>query len=83
VYKRQEPDWDFWLDAFRAVAASSHHRGENDRGWTASLRWTLKDPAGKVSDLVDKYRGGKLCGTTTAAPVKSKATTNWNDHEGE
>jgi hypothetical protein len=28
-------------DLFRACAASPHHRGENDRGWAASLDWIL------------------------------------------
>jgi hypothetical protein len=28
-------------DLFRACAASPHHRGENERGWAASLDWLL------------------------------------------
>ncbi|WP_207553496.1 hypothetical protein, partial [Teichococcus deserti] len=28
-------------DLFRACAASPHHRGENDRGWVATLDWLL------------------------------------------
>jgi hypothetical protein len=51
--RAKEHGEDGLLDAIRRICASPFHRGENDRGWKASLGWLLKssENVGKALDL--------------------------------
>jgi hypothetical protein len=52
----KEPSWLQNLDAaFDALASSSFCRGENDRGWKATVDWFLKP--GSVVKLVEGFYG--------------------------
>lgn len=61
-------DCDEFADRCKGAAASPHHRGENDRGWVATIRWLLDDPGGKAAALAEKYRAGVL----TREPVRER-----------
>jgi hypothetical protein len=37
-----EPDFDVWARAFKAIVQSKFHRGVNDRGWTATFDYAMQ-----------------------------------------
>jgi hypothetical protein len=58
------PDVESWRWCARALAGSSHHRGENSTGWRASLEWLLERGNGaKLEEWMangDRLRRGEV-----------------------
>lgn len=46
-------DYSFCAKAIKNIAQSSHHRGENDRGWKATLEW-LFQKVEKVEEFANR-----------------------------
>lgn len=59
------PDPAEWRAMARALANSTHHRGENERRWVASLPWVLGNKP-KLSEWMER---GQALATGTAKPA--------------
>lgn len=59
------PDPAEWRAMARALAGSTHHRGENERRWVASLPWVL----GNKPKLAEWMERGQALATNTAKPA--------------
>ena len=66
---KAEPDRAVWAGAMRALAASSFHRGGNDRGWVANIDFLISP--GQWLKWCDIGRQGK------AKPAAMAPTATW------
>ncbi len=55
---KSHPTLEFWQDVFTKANQSPFLRGENDRGWKASLDWFVKNDENAVMVLEGKYDRG-------------------------
>ena len=51
----EHPDPAFWAEVFRLIEISSFCKGENDRGWKASMDWIIDNQDNAIKVLEGKY----------------------------